>query len=510
MEYNTPNNSSSPIPTSTPVNPLADENQSPVAHYPPLSYVLSQAHYAYTYRAHFLHAVASLEAISTTGGVFSAYDIHGTIQTCNVPPPFKYNDNMQIIEIKPTLYYRTMHETAGLESSPHNEQVDSSFPQGRHCMFWITALEQEVPGPNMCCGAPDVNKELRIRTGHQHIEFANSHCRKVLGVRMREFGACVGAVTQVVCINLGDFGDRGSVAACMNHVVALAVFNEICAVQFSRGRKKTGKSSSLSSSSFPFTFNSLSLSLPPRVRLLAQDPTYCPATQAILREWGFEILPGLDGYKALDGNTFVISFNSWSPEPVRQIVTGLTASYEGPAGMLCNTIDSPDPMAFESVYAANSKAMDIGSLVMATQHSSHPPPNNGVEVMRHVSMYLRADDGVPGRVEPVPEEKLGRVEEKKVRVARGEDRETRGSPGVALGKTVAFAGVKKCEKRYKRISAPGGGVKPGLVRNKAPVSPGFELGAPIAFALAKKDQKKKKGKVVLFHDIGDKVMKDPF
>ncbi|RAR14540.1 hypothetical protein DDE83_002113 [Stemphylium lycopersici] len=79
----------------------------------------------------------------------------------------------------------------------------------------------------------------------------------------------------------------------------------------------------------------------PTPPVFAQDPIYCTAGISYITApapFNFTILDDPEGFRALTGNTFVLSFH---PDvPVRQIVMGLTHDTNGPAGMFCNSIQS--------------------------------------------------------------------------------------------------------------------------------------------------------------------------
>jgi hypothetical protein len=72
--------------------------------------------------------------------------------------------------------------------------------------------------------------------------------------------------------------------------------------------------------------------------IFAQDPAYTVASISYLSEnFGITVLPDPEGFRELDGNTFVITV---APDvPVRQIVLGMTHESGGPAGIFCNAID---------------------------------------------------------------------------------------------------------------------------------------------------------------------------
>jgi hypothetical protein len=276
-----------------------------------------------------------------------------------------------------------MRETAGLEPSSYNTKIDTSFPQGRHCLFWVTGLEREVDdAAHVCCGAPSINKQVRARTGKEQTDLTKSDLKRTLVSRLHAHKTNLHYVSKVLCVNLGDFTKSASAYASMNHLIALMVFNEISAIQLDR--KKTVVEIKLRKGV-------------PRMQLFAVDDEYCPATKKMLESWGFEILSSAEGYKQVDSSTFVISFNSTSREPVCQIVSGLLAAYGGPAGMLCNTIDESDGGFLESLYADNCKIMDVGSLLMARMEEDDA--RHKVNLMGNVRLYLRADDGDAGEVE---------------------------------------------------------------------------------------------------------------
>jgi hypothetical protein len=74
-------------------------------------------------------------------------------------------------------------------------------------------------------------------------------------------------------------------------------------------------------------------------KIYAQDPVYTSAGTTYLQEHlDISVLPDPEGFKALDGHTFVMSV---SPNvPVRQVALDMTDESGGPAGFFCNNIHS--------------------------------------------------------------------------------------------------------------------------------------------------------------------------
>jgi hypothetical protein len=74
-------------------------------------------------------------------------------------------------------------------------------------------------------------------------------------------------------------------------------------------------------------------------KVYAQDPIYKSSDIAFISEqFEMTILPDPEGFKILDGHTFVITI---APNvPVRQIAIDMTADTHGPAGFLCDGIHS--------------------------------------------------------------------------------------------------------------------------------------------------------------------------
>lgn len=77
----------------------------------------------------------------------------------------------------------------------------------------------------------------------------------------------------------------------------------------------------------------------PAPDVYVQEPIYCTAgIDYIESHFGFKVVNDPEGFKALDGHTFVLTV---SPNvPVRQVTMGMTHKSQGPAGFLCNAIDS--------------------------------------------------------------------------------------------------------------------------------------------------------------------------
>ena len=113
---------------------------------------------------------------------------------------------------------------------------------------------------------------------------------------------------------------------------------------------------------------SLEQSPPRKIEIYAQDPSYCDKCRAELREkHRIEVVENPYGFAKVDKNTFVLTF---SPDiPVRQIVADLTMEYQGPAGMLCDKIES-DGLEY-AVQSYNSN-MDC---TMSSYTTDPPSPN---------------------------------------------------------------------------------------------------------------------------------------
>jgi hypothetical protein len=107
---------------------------------------------------------------------------------------------------------------------------------------------------------------------------------------------------------------------------------------------------------------------PQKIEIYAQDPSYCDKCRAKLREkHGIEVVENPYGFAKVDSNTFVLTF---SPDiPVRQIVADLTIEYHGPAGMLCDEIES-DGLE----YAVRSYNSDM-NCTMSSYTTDPPSPN---------------------------------------------------------------------------------------------------------------------------------------
>jgi hypothetical protein len=73
--------------------------------------------------------------------------------------------------------------------------------------------------------------------------------------------------------------------------------------------------------------------------IYAQDPAYQSSNTVYLAEhFGIPVIADPEGFKALNGNTFVMSV---SPNvPVRQIALDMTHDSHGPAGFFCDHIGS--------------------------------------------------------------------------------------------------------------------------------------------------------------------------
>ncbi|KAF1954045.1 hypothetical protein CC80DRAFT_550499 [Byssothecium circinans] len=383
-DYGTSVRSSSP--NSSPVKPPETAKTYTSSQLSDLELVRTRALHPNFCLEHFITASSSLNALVTTGkGSFYAYGIHDILQSATIPPQFQSSTpSGQAIAVKPAPYHRTVSETAGITTSTHNTKVDTKYPQGRNSLFWITGTEQEVDGPDICCGLPSLAQEVRIQTGKHQSALTKSHLKPTLTQTLHVHKTLLYPVTKVLCVGLGDFIKSAACYASLNHLIALTIFNEISAIQFSR--KKTPAEQLLKV-------------LVPQMRLLAQDAEYCATTRKVLEGWGFEVLEGAAGFKAVDGNTFVMSFNSTSREPVSQIVTGLAARFGGPAALLCNAIDEGDEALLEAEYARRCSVEKVGKMFVDVLPECARGEQERLEIMGDVRLYFRGGKGDEGREE---------------------------------------------------------------------------------------------------------------
>jgi hypothetical protein len=131
--------------------------------------------------------------------------------------------------------------------------------------------------------------------------------------------------------------------------------------------------------------------------MFTQDPEYCDAAaEHLANHFNMVIMPDPEGFKALNGNTFVITV---APNvPVRQIALGLTWDDGGPVGMMCNSIDSEgleaDGKAECQAYTCESSP----ALWEYKQKSIYIEYNDGEEEDNFGSMGLYIKSGKDGTV----------------------------------------------------------------------------------------------------------------
>ncbi|KAF1844281.1 uncharacterized protein K460DRAFT_408572 [Cucurbitaria berberidis CBS 394.84] len=118
-------------------------------------------------------------------------------------------------------------------------------------------------------------------------------------------------------------------------------------------------------------------------KIYAQDPNYGPTGIAYIKaQFDMETLDDPEGFKALDGNTFVLCV---APNvPVRQIAFGMTHEFGGPAGLFCNSIQSEG-------LECNGKSCDIrsGSFTPYSLCESSP----ALWKYKQESTWMEYDDG---------------------------------------------------------------------------------------------------------------------
>jgi hypothetical protein len=122
---------------------------------------------------------------------------------------------------------------------------------------------------------------------------------------------------------------------------------------------------------------------PRQIKIYAQDPDYCDNCKATLKEkHRIEVAENPYGFVKIDKNTFVLSF---SPNiPVRQIIADLSLEYQGPAGMLCDRIES-DGLS----YAVQSFNNDLHAF---TSSYTTDPDSPNLAKYRDECMVLNLND----------------------------------------------------------------------------------------------------------------------
>ncbi|CAO2652524.1 Nn.00g008070.m01.CDS01 [Neocucurbitaria sp. VM-36] len=185
----------------------------------------------------------------------------------------------------------------------------AEFKKENLCSYDFGTRDVEVDGKD-CFKEEDVIAKSGVWTK----EWTNSEMYRRLTAFLEEHaGKTMQHIDRIICFGLGCFTTKWGQAAKRSYIQHLAA----CTVRDIIAQGQGGT--------------------PPKV--YAQEPIYCAAGIAhIQQHFSIEVLDDPEGFRALDGNTFVISI---SPNvPVRQIAFGLTHEFGGPAGMFCNDIQS--------------------------------------------------------------------------------------------------------------------------------------------------------------------------
>ncbi|KAF1947532.1 hypothetical protein EJ02DRAFT_306281, partial [Clathrospora elynae] len=147
-------------------------------------------------------------------------------------------------------------------------------------------------------------------------EWQNSEiCHKLSAFLQEHAGTTMQHVDKIICFGLGCFPskhERAQKRAYTQHLAALTIRSILATQQGG-----------------------------PAPPVFTQEPIYCAAgiTHIVSPSpFNFTVLDDPEGFRALDGNTFILSV---APNvPVRQIVLGMTHTFGGPAGMFCDEIQS--------------------------------------------------------------------------------------------------------------------------------------------------------------------------
>ena len=121
--------------------------------------------------------------------------------------------------------------------------------------------------------------------------------------------------------------------------------------------------------------------------IFAQDPAYTPTCIAHLTtQLNISVLSGPDAFVAVTPTSFIFCI---APDvPVKQIVMGLTCDAGGPAGVLCDLIDS-DGMEYEGESGLMPCTDPNSPDVWAFKQSSAQMEWGGDELWDNVGCYLK-------------------------------------------------------------------------------------------------------------------------
>jgi hypothetical protein len=127
-------------------------------------------------------------------------------------------------------------------------------------------------------------------------------------------------------------------------------------------------------------------------QIYAQDPAYRPSDTAYLAEhFDISVVADPEGFKALNGNTFVVSV---SPNvPVRQIALDMTEDSHGPAGFFCDHIGSDGLDGDGKVYSdAHYTTCNSSPGLWKYKQESHCMEHDdrkGMDCFGNIGLYLK-------------------------------------------------------------------------------------------------------------------------
>lgn len=192
------------------------------------------------------------------------------------------------------------------------QELGSTYGEGRQCAllpYSFGTYDMEV-NMDRCFE----EKELTEKATVWIKDWQKSEMYQRLTAFLEEHaGKSVEHVDKIICFGLGCFPSKWEHNGKRSYTQHLAA----CTVRDILARQQGGA--------------------PPQI--FTQEPIYCVASKShVQKAFNMTVLDDPEGFKAVDGQTFVLSF---APNvPVRQVVCGLTHEFRGPAALFANDIQS--------------------------------------------------------------------------------------------------------------------------------------------------------------------------
>jgi hypothetical protein len=206
--------------------------------------------------------------------------------------------------------------------------------------------------------------ELYAQSSQRKAEWEDSEfCGRIKAFLEDHAGPTVTRVHKIICFGLGCFQREHFLDVRRHHMQHLAALT----VRDIFARKQGGEA--------PLVY--------------AQDPWYCPRGISYLQDHlDITVLEDPEGFKAMDGNTFVITV---APNvPVRQLAVDLTHEDGGPAGMLCNAVLTDEvELDGTSLCGTCNSSPAVWDFKQRSVWMEHDEDRNKDEWFGHMGLYLK-------------------------------------------------------------------------------------------------------------------------